>query len=161
MAYLVDGYPVRYYANILARKTNTKSIIGTAGVRDILESLANGGFDTPTVCIGGVNGTNLKRVMFQSASLQKSLSGVAVVSAIMAAPDPAAEARKLAKAVKETLGNQPRAISKGEAKTAADILARVPDIITAVHKTTPLTHNMTNLVRQPRCQGQTLGPGVA
>jgi thiamine-phosphate diphosphorylase/hydroxyethylthiazole kinase len=83
---------------------------------------------TPTVCIGGVNASNTDAVLAQSASLHKALDGVAVVSAIIAAPDPAAVSRDL-------LG-----------KT---IRARIPRVVGAVGSKTPLSHNMTNLVGFP------------
>lgn len=79
----------------------------------------------PTVCIGGVNATNTALVLAQSASPHKNLDGVAVVSAIVAAADPAAVARDL-------LGKV--------------TVARIPNVIKKVAETTPLSHNMTNLV---------------
>lgn len=78
-----------------------------------------------TVCIGGLNASNTAAVLAQSASPKKSLDGVAVVSAIVAADDPAAVSRDL-------LGQV--------------IAARIPDVIKKVAETTPLSHNMTNLV---------------
>jgi thiamine-phosphate diphosphorylase / hydroxyethylthiazole kinase len=73
-----------------------------------------------------VNASNTRTVLAQSsAGPRKSLDGVAVVSALVAAPDPAAVARDL---------------------LAQVVAAKVPDVISAVAKTTPLSHNMTNLV---------------
>lgn len=80
----------------------------------------------PTVCIGGVNNDNAAKVLAQtSAAPVKSLDGVAVVSAIIAADDPAEAARHLA----------------GHVAVAA-----IPLVVGAVGRTTPLSHNMTNLV---------------
>lgn len=86
----------------------------------------------PTVCIGGVHNSNTASVLAQSASPRKSLDGVAVVSAIVAAIDPAAVARDL-------LGQV--------------TVARIPNVIKKVADTTPLSHNMTNLVRSYIFQG--------
>lgn len=138
-----------YYPNFRLRKTNAKSIIGTAGVREILGAIADAGHHTQTVCIGGVNGSNLERVMFQCGSPQKSLDGVAVVSAIMAAPDPEGEARRLLGLVGAApLFRQCAGKKDGKATEPGEIIALIPAVINAVHSTTPLSHNMTNLVSQ-------------
>ncbi|KAL2020255.1 hypothetical protein VTK56DRAFT_8579 [Thermocarpiscus australiensis] len=142
-------------------KTNTKEIIGTAGVRHILEKMADAGYDTRTVCIGGINGSNLQRVVFQSGAARKPLDGVAVVSAIMAAPDPERAARDLLALFKsppafqfdlprDNLGNtrsqDPPPINCFD--YALSISSAVPSVIKTVHETKPLSHNMTNLVVQ-------------
>lgn len=107
-------------------KKDTKNIIGTAGIRSILLGLSAAGHSLPTVCIGGVNGSNAVSVLTESsAAPAKSLDGIAVVSALIAAADPAAAARDL-------LGKV--------------VAGRVPDVIKAVAAATPLSHNMTNLV---------------
>ncbi|KAK7225688.1 hypothetical protein V2G26_013691 [Clonostachys chloroleuca] len=109
-------------------KKDTKSIIGPSGVRTILSQLAASGHGgISTVCIGGINISNTQQVMTQSSAPAKSLDGVAVVSAIIAAANPAAAARELSSKV---------------------LTAKVPDVIRAVAKKTPLSHNMTNLVVQ-------------
>ncbi|QYS98957.1 4-methyl-5-beta-hydroxyethylthiazole kinase [Trichoderma simmonsii] len=110
-------------------KKDTKSIIGPAGIRSILLGLSSAGHSSiPTVCIGGINGSNATSVLAESsAAPAKSLDGIAVVSAIVAAADPAAAARDL-------LGKV--------------VAGRVPDVIKAVAASTPLSHNMTNLVVQ-------------
>ncbi|OAA69435.1 thiamine-phosphate pyrophosphorylase [Cordyceps fumosorosea ARSEF 2679] len=83
-----------------ATKKDTKSIIGPAGVRAILTAMAAYGHGgVPTVCIGGVNTSNATSVLAQASSPSKSLEGIAVVSAVVAAADPAAAASQLAGAV--------------------------------------------------------------
>lgn len=80
----------------------------------------------PTVCIGGINNDNAAEVLAQtSAAPEKAIDGLAVVSAIIAAQDPAEAAR--------CLGGH---IAK----------ATIPLAFGAVGRTTPLSHNMTNLV---------------
>ena len=107
-------------------KKDTKSIIGPSGVREILSALnAAGHGAVPTVCIGGVNASNAASIIAGCRSPTKALDGVAVVSAIMAAKDPAAAARDL---------------------LAKITVAMTPDVVRAVADKTPLTHNMTNLV---------------
>jgi thiamine-phosphate diphosphorylase/hydroxyethylthiazole kinase len=129
------------------RKTNSKSIIGTVGVRQILEALTDASQDVPTVCIGGINASNLKQVVSQSCSPKRSLSGVAVVSAIIAAPDPKNEARKLLALLKDGMPvRQPSPAKLLKATDPRQIVTMVPAAIKAVHEATPLSHNMTNLV---------------
>lgn len=112
--------------NPCSSKKDTKSIIGPSGVREILSALASAGHGAiPTVCIGGVNGSNAGSVLTAARSPTKALDGVAVVSAIIAAPDPAAASRDLLSQV---------------------ITAKIPEVVGAVASSTPLTHNMTNLV---------------
>lgn len=124
-----------------ATKKDTKSIIGTAGVSSILSHLhASGRGDIPTVCIGGVNASNAKEVMTQSASSRKSLDGVAVVSAIVAAKDPAQAARDISGRVSS---------------------AKVPDVVKAIGEKSPLSHNMTNLVVQNFAANVALAVGAS
>lgn len=108
-------------------KKDTKSIIGTAGIRSILQALSSAGHASiPTVCIGGINSSNATAVLVESsAAPAKSLDGIAVVSALVAAEDPAAAARVLLTNV---------------------AMGRVPDVVKGVAAGTPLSHNMTNLV---------------
>lgn len=116
-------------------------------MQKILGDLFNEGLDVKTVCIGGINASNIEQVLFQSASRGKILDGVAIVSAIMAASDPEAEARRLVDLVRAP----PRFMHNADMRATEpdEILKLVPAVIEAVHKTTPLSHNMTNLVSQP------------
>jgi len=75
--------------------TNTKldhnPALGTHGLRDLMvytSTLGDWGRNVPAVCIGGVNTTNVQRVLYQSWCPQKQVVGVAVVSAIIASKDP-------------------------------------------------------------------------
>ncbi|KAH6671575.1 hydroxyethylthiazole kinase [Plectosphaerella plurivora] len=136
-------------------KDNSKHIIGTAGLRSILDSLAEAGHGaTATVCIGGINASNVQRVLYQSAAPSKHLDGVAVVSAIVAVADPEAASRNLATLVRDPppfasgLPLDPSSTAGSASISARDILAEVPGVIRAVAETAPLSHNMTNLVVQ-------------
>ncbi|KAH6888559.1 Hydroxyethylthiazole kinase family-domain-containing protein [Thelonectria olida] len=124
-----------------ATKKDTKSIIGPAGVRDILSALAAAGHGhIPTVCIGGINASNTAPVIAACRSPSKALDGVAVVSALMAATDPAAAARDLVGKV---------------------AVAMIPQVVRVVADTTPLTHNMTNLVVQNFAANVALAVGAS
>jgi thiamine-phosphate diphosphorylase/hydroxyethylthiazole kinase len=138
---------VRLGTNTAFRKTNTKEIIGAAGVRNILEIMAGAAHDTPSVCIGGINAANLERIMFQCGWPKVEVDGVAVVSAIMAASDPQRAARNLLDLVKNPPVFQVDTFEeKPDACDAPSIMALVPSVIQRTHKTTPLSHNMTNIV---------------
>ncbi|TID15333.1 putative hydroxyethylthiazole kinase [Venturia nashicola] len=133
-------------------KENAKSIVGCAGIRTFLEALAPRFPDLPTVCIGGVNTTNIQRVIYQCRTPNKQLSGVAIVSAIIAAPDPQQAANTL-----KSLLTKPPPFSRPTPESTAtmpidlDLLAvQVPLISQALFdaKSKPLCHNMTNMVVQ-------------
>ncbi|KAF7906956.1 hypothetical protein EAE99_011968 [Botrytis elliptica] len=130
-------------------KTNTKDIIGTAGTKEILHSLQQAGSQVRTVAIGGINSSNLQRVLYQSASEGKQLDGVAIVSAIIAAQDAEKAARELAELIRTpapfALAHLPH---DQNVKDLREVLLQVPGIIGDVAKKTPLSHNMTNLVVQ-------------
>ena len=99
-----------------------------------------------TVAIGGVNASNLQRVMYQSKATFKGLDGVAVVSAIVGAEDPKTASSELRRLVGKP---PPFAAVNGRKVTAVkDLLAAVPGVVKHLGETTPLCHNMTNLVVQ-------------
>ena len=127
-------------------KEDTKSIIGTAGVQQILASLASAGNDIKTVCIGGIKSMNVQRVLYQTASANKKLDGVAVVSAIIASDDPQQASSDL-----RTLISMPPQFATSVSKpklSSSDLMTRVLDIIKRMASKKPLCHNMTNLVVQ-------------
>ncbi|QSZ29163.1 hypothetical protein DSL72_003674 [Monilinia vaccinii-corymbosi] len=130
-------------------KTNTKDIIGTAGTKEILDFLHKSGSQVRTVSIGGINSSNLQRVLYQSAAVGKQLDGVAIVSAIMGAQDPEKAANELTQLIWTpppfASANLPTDQTK---KDPRELLLQVPGVIAEVAKKTPLSHNMTNLVVQ-------------
>ena len=127
-------------------KEDTKTIIGTAGVQQILSSLQSDGQDVKTVCIGGINASNAQRVLYQTASPQKQLDGLAIVSAIMASNDPKKATSKLAALIKQP---PPFATSISKPSlSCSDLVTKIPDVIKRMASTKPLCHNMTNLVVQ-------------
>ncbi|OHF00133.1 hydroxyethylthiazole kinase [Colletotrichum orchidophilum] len=153
-------------------KENTKHIIGTAGLRTILTQLSWAGHlpRVKTVCIGGIKPDNIQRVLYQSAVTSASpaaaLDGVALVSAIVAAPDPESESRRLLELVKTSASYQttpkPSSSSSDAALGAVEpLLALVPDVIKSVAETSPLSHNMTNLVVQNFAANVALAVGAS
>lgn len=109
--------------------------------------MADSGYDhVKTVCIGGLNAENLQRIVYQSEAPSKKLDGVAVVSALVAAPDPEAAAEKLA-SLFNSLPPFVKQSTNPKAETVDGILKLVPGLVTEVAKRKVLSHNMTNLVR--------------
>jgi thiamine-phosphate diphosphorylase/hydroxyethylthiazole kinase len=127
-------------------KENTKSILGIAGVQQILSSLAAEGLHVKTVCIGGINASNTQRVLYQTTSPQKKLDGVAVVSAIMASSDPEESSRNLRELIRQP---PPFATTVTRSKLSREgIISKASGIIKRMADKKPLCHNMTNLVVQ-------------
>jgi len=143
-------------------KKNTKDIIGINGIRKILKSL-NDGSDAEkkvkTVCIGGVNASNLQRITHQlhapstPSTPPKAIDGVAVVSAIIGAPDPKTASTHLS----QLLHSPPPFTAKSTAphfwlENSSDeithLLTQAAKATQSVRSTSPLSHNMTNLVVQ-------------
>lgn len=128
-------------------KEDTKSIIGPTGVRHILHRLSNiVECPTPCVAIGGLNASNIQRVMFQSLSTKKRLNGVAVVSSIIAAKNP----REAASSLKKLVDSVPDTFSPNtEGNFSREgLLDKVIPIVKELGQKSPLCHNMTNLVVQ-------------
>ncbi|KAI4265978.1 MAG: hypothetical protein L6R38_009039 [Xanthoria sp. 2 TBL-2021] len=128
-------------------KEDTKAILGTAGVRDILGGITGLEKVVPTVAIGGINAKNIQRVMFKSQAMRKRLDGIAVVSAIMAADDPKAAAQEL----RRLATKPPGFINEGRPnpiKAVDYLLRRANSVIKDLGAKHPLCHNMTNLVVQ-------------
>lgn len=157
-------------------KTNTKHVVGTAGIQRMLQAMAAAGFgDVPTVCIGGVNTSNARRVVFQGGfdgrdgENAKALDGVAVVSAIMGAANPGAAAAALAEQVRLGKTQGPTAFYRAPAApltpftspTSLPPTAAIQRILQALHETTPLSHNMTNLVVQNIAANVALAVGAS
>lgn len=102
-----------------------------------------------TVCIGGVNASNLQRVIYQSKAEQKELDGIALVSAIVSASDPEEASKNLLHLIKTPpLFANPFSEDMGQLhiNTVLDVI--VPSVIAQIDKINPLSHNMTNLVVQ-------------
>lgn len=130
-------------------KSNAKSIIGTAGVQQILSGLASAGHSAvKTVCIGGVNASNCQRILYQASAPEKALDGIAVVSAIIASSTPRTATQQLQQLIKTPPPFAPASFNPSQTSTPESIIARTPTIIQKLASTQPLCHNMTNLVVQ-------------
>lgn len=128
----------------LTSKTDTKEIIGTAGTKAILEAIST---ERPvgTVSIGGINLSNVQRVLYQTAAPNKALDGAAVVSAIMAADNPKLIAACFVKRMRTAVGFG--TIRKDpQPDEIASLLQEVPSIVRKVVEAHPLVHSMINYV---------------
>ncbi|KAF2673210.1 Hydroxyethylthiazole kinase [Microthyrium microscopicum] len=137
-------------------KKDTKSIIGAIGVQKILTELRSNSLNTPCVCIGGVNASNVQQILRQSRHDDVALDGVAVVSAIMAAPNPSEASQNL----RNLIAALP-AISRTQSLGLMQItnLSFVPDYIAAVVQRKPLCHNMINTVVQTMAANMAIAIG--
>lgn len=126
-------------------ETNTKKNMkklpfGPLGVRGVLQVLRDeGGDDIGTVGIGGINDTNVQRVLYTSSIAGRSLDGVAVVSNIMASRDAGAATSKLLKLIKSStekylVNNYPLEITPN-----TQLIKNVTDL-------KPMVHHITNNV---------------
>lgn len=142
-------------------KKNTKEIIGVNGVRKILSYLDEAGEkskDIKTVCIGGVNASNVQRVIHQlnaprsNSSNPKAIDGVAIVSAIVGAKDPKEASSHLERLIKSSppfsKSNEPVFWLEKNEDEIKSLVSSADKATAAVHYKSPLTHNMTNLVVQ-------------
>lgn len=142
-------------------KKNTKEIIGVNGIRKILRYLDEAdekSKNVKTVCIGGVNASNVQRIIHQlyaphsPSSKPKTVDGVAVVSAIVGAKDPKEASSHLQQLIKSSppFSNSSDPIfwlEKNEDEIHS-LISTADKATAAVHTKSPLSHNMTNLVVQ-------------
>ena len=144
-----------------ATKEDTKVILGLQGTRAILADMGkmikSRDAYKPIVAIGGINASNIQRVMYQPLSANYKLNGVAVVSAIMAAEKPTEAVQEL-----RTLMNTPPVTESNPTEGGLQgMLKKVPVLISAVETQGPLCHNMTNLVVQNFAANVTLAIGAS
>lgn len=155
-------------------KKNTKEIIGVNGIRRILSSLnAAGGKskDIKTVCIGGVNASNVQRVIHQlyapqtTSSKPKAIDGAAVVSAIVGAKDPKEASSHLQQLIKSSppfsKSSDPAFWLEKNEDEIKYLISTADKATTAVHSKSPLSHNMTNLVVQNFAANVALAVGAS
>lgn len=156
-------------------KKNTKDIIGINGIRKILRSLEQGNDaekKVKTVCIGGVNASNLQRVRYQlhapsfPSISPKAIDGVAVVSAIIGAPDPKSASSHLS-ILSASLppfkkhSTDPHFWHEHDSDEISHILTSALRATSNVKKIGPLSHNMTNLVVQNFAANTALSIGAS
>ena len=112
----------------------------------------------PGRTVGGIKSTNLLRTLHSCASpTGHSLHGIAVVSAIMASPDPRGAASSLA----QTFRAWSAAVTRGPASfvvtpeqkahyTPEGIAAAAADLVTGVRDLRPLVHQVFSIIYPSR-----------
>ncbi|KAF9244868.1 Hydroxyethylthiazole kinase family-domain-containing protein [Melanogaster broomeanus] len=112
--------------------------------------------------LGGIKSDNILRTLHGSVSTTgHRLDGVAVVSDIVASPEPLRSAQILKNAYMTWLtatDNQAVALS---AYTAESIRAGVADLMRAIKETSPLVHQITNVVVTNQSANATLALGAS
>jgi thiamine-phosphate diphosphorylase / hydroxyethylthiazole kinase len=118
-------------------------------LREILKLSAAHRPRVRTVAIGGLNSTNISRVRYQSEtpSAGVRLDGMAIVSAMMSAPNPTETASELRKLFDSP---PPFVIAQSWQLTpsanAATLKDEMINILAKVQQETPLVHHLTNNV---------------
>jgi thiamine-phosphate diphosphorylase / hydroxyethylthiazole kinase len=92
-----------------------------------------------TVAIGGINASNIQRVLYQSRGTFRSLDGVAVVSAIMGAKNPTESALQLRSLLKEPPKFHVELKSEDKFREVPQLLAKVPSIVRNLRELGPLS----------------------
>ncbi|KAI1433613.1 Hydroxyethylthiazole kinase family-domain-containing protein [Xylaria sp. CBS 124048] len=130
-------------------KVNTKNIIGVNGLQQLLQHLGQSKSTVKTVCIGGINASNVSRVIWQSTARDKSVDGVAVVSAVMASKDPEAAAQELRRLLRTPPAFGINTVTtEQQDRSPQQLIDLAVEVICTVSQKRPLSHNMTNLVVQ-------------
>ncbi|EIN11870.1 HK-domain-containing protein [Punctularia strigosozonata HHB-11173 SS5] len=150
-------------------KKLTNPIIGVRGVGEMLRELD--GTTVKAVAIGGIKTTNVLRTLHGSISTTgHALDGVAVVSELVASPDPAGVAQTLATSIKgfkseplHTFSNAHihRSLAVGSAYTQDSIIASASALIGAVRSLKPLVHQITNNVVTTQSANATIALGAS
>ncbi|PPQ78127.1 hypothetical protein CVT25_015652 [Psilocybe cyanescens] len=145
-------------------KKLTSPIIGVHGVGDMLAELEGTGIEA--VAIGGINSINLLRTLHGCVSLKnRALDGVAVVSDIMASPDPRCASRKL----KDILVNFQRHHKfyclrhrgRSDVVTVDSVVSGVTQLMNEIKNARPLVHQITNTVVSTQSANVTLAVGAS
>ncbi|KAH3666182.1 hypothetical protein OGAPHI_004371 [Ogataea philodendri] len=134
-------------------KVTAKLPMGPIGAQKLLQIIKDSGKPLKTCLIGGINETNVQRVRAQARIPGLAIDGVAIVSCIMASPDPATATRKLVSLWNET----PifwQSLSTGPEAT-------VKELIRQVRTVKPLVHHITNGVVKNFSANVTLAIGAA
>ncbi|KAI0371158.1 Hydroxyethylthiazole kinase [Pilatotrama ljubarskyi] len=145
--------------------TQTKKVahpvIGVRGLGDMLDVLH--GTDVRAVAIAGIKSTNVLHCLHGSVSpAGRPLDGVAVVSDIVASTDPFNAAKRLATIIQAFKAVPPPTFSLSPAPYAIEAFKHgVGELLTAVKKSSPLVHQITNTVVTTQSANATLALGAS
>ncbi|KAI0036855.1 thiamine biosynthetic bifunctional enzyme [Vararia minispora EC-137] len=145
--------------------TNTKDVTepgripGISGTQDMLAVLE--GTTIQSVAIGGIKIDNLARVLHGCSSPNgHGLDGIAVVSEIMASPEPRIAAERLAKTCSSWKSVPRRPVSfTTPLSSAVAYVRRSAELLELVRTLSPLVHQITNNVVKTQSANATLALG--
>ncbi|KAJ3512635.1 hypothetical protein NLJ89_g3408 [Agrocybe chaxingu] len=143
-------------------KKLTSPIIGVRGVGAMLKVLDGTGITA--VAIGGIKSTNLLRTLHGCVSITgHALDGVAVVSDIVASPEPGQAASKLRSIFKQFNESSRSFLAPSPSSnlTVESILDGVVKLMTEIRKVNPLVHQITNAVVTTQSANVTLAVGAS
>ncbi|KZT71053.1 HK-domain-containing protein [Daedalea quercina L-15889] len=142
-------------------KKNLNAIVGIRGLGMMLRELD--GTQVKAVAIGGIKSTNALHCLHGSVSTTgHALDGLAVVSDIVASPEPKLAAEKLAFIVRAFKSGPPSSSSLPDARYTAEwIKEQVASLVPAVRKHGPLVHQITNTVVANQSANATLALGAS
>ncbi|KAF8971165.1 thiamine biosynthetic bifunctional enzyme Thi4 [Flammula alnicola] len=150
-------------------KKLTNPIIGIRGVGPMLEELV--GTDIKAVAIGGIKSTNLLRTLHGTTSTSnRVLDGIAVVSDIVASPEPRIAAEKLQTILSQFRQNysvHPLGLdvhlghSTPAPLTSDSIMDGVIQLMKEIRNRNPLVHQITNTVVATQSANVTLAVGAS
>ncbi|KAL1917393.1 uncharacterized protein VTP21DRAFT_5049 [Calcarisporiella thermophila] len=143
-----------------ATKSLTRTPLGIKGLRELLTSLKSS--PIPVVTIGGIKHHNVERILRKSATPSLQLSGVAVVSDIIAASDPTHASRQLIEKIspytRPSLSALPPAV---RSTTTREIVEKVAQRLADIRKKTPMVQQITNFVTMNELANATLAIGAS
>ncbi|KIK67487.1 hypothetical protein GYMLUDRAFT_156732 [Collybiopsis luxurians FD-317 M1] len=143
-------------------KNLSKPVIGVRGVGEMLQRLD--GTSIKSVAIGGIKSNNLLRTLHGSvSSTNHALDGVAVVSEIVASPQPREAAAKLSGLISAfRSGSSIRnALSVRPEYSAGAVIDGVIDLMIRVREQSPLVHQITNNVVIAQSANATIALGAS
>ncbi|PCH43723.1 Hydroxyethylthiazole kinase [Wolfiporia cocos MD-104 SS10] len=149
-------------------KKNLSPVVGVRGLKELLAPLGTSG--VKSVAIGGVKSTNALHCLHGAVStIGHTLDGLAVVSDIVASPQPRDAAKRLAvivQAFKSTRFNSfslshSTCVNFRELYTPEIIKASVGKLLNAIRTHAPLIHQITNTVVTTQSANATLALGAS
>ncbi|KAF9647326.1 HK-domain-containing protein [Thelephora ganbajun] len=140
-------------------KQVTSPLLGPRNLGDILVALEN--TNVKSVAIGGIKSTNATRILFGSIMTSgKSLDGLAVVSDIVASPEPLIAAKRLKDAVSYFKASRTK-FSSLDSYTTESLKGSVGEALRYVREVSPLVHQITNVVVTTQSANATIALGAS
>ncbi|ORX49968.1 Hydroxyethylthiazole kinase [Piromyces finnis] len=140
-----------YIGSLAIYPTPTKDMgenfkgLGKEGLVDLLDTLYE--YDMKVVAIGGINATNLDEIVDycnKNIKKGKNLDGVAIVSAIIAAPDSKKASAELASMMAKI--EKVNTETLNAATPDYEIVKKVGEALYRIKENSPLIHTLTNFV---------------